>query len=90
MTREENFLKQRLADLETERPALEAFYNALSPVQKMEVVRAGMRGPEGGMRRRHMFADARGPRGGMGQNQTGEGPMGRPPGPPDAPPPPER
>jgi hypothetical protein len=85
MTREEDRLKQRLADLQTERPALEAFYNALSPAQKMQLARDGReaRGRDDMMRRHHMFADARGPRGNMGP--MGEGPMGPPP--PDGPPP---
>ena len=68
MAREEDRLKERLADLEAERPALEAFYNALSPAQKMEMARGAMRdgmdrrmgerGRDGMMMRPHMFADA--------------------------------
>ncbi len=34
MAREETMLKQRLADIQAERPALEALYNGLSPEQK--------------------------------------------------------
>ena len=84
MSREEDRLKQRVADIEAERPALEALYNALSPQQRMELARAGRPDRMGSGRR---FADARGPRGPMG------GPMNRPPysggmGGPDAPPPP--
>ncbi len=79
MGREEDRLKQRLADIQTERPVLEALYNTLSPLQRVELVRAG-RHDRGGQRR---FADARGPRGPMG------GQMGRPSfGPADGPPPP--
>ncbi|HEY0266847.1 MAG TPA: Spy/CpxP family protein refolding chaperone [Rhizomicrobium sp.] len=39
MNRQEERLKQRLADLESERPALEALYTALNPTQKMELSR---------------------------------------------------
>ena len=87
MAHEEDRLKERLADLQTERPALEAFYNALSPTQKMQLARGGMedRGRGGMMMRHHMFADARGPRGRMDGGPMGERPMGPPP--PDAPPP---
>ena len=94
MARQEDRLKQRLADIETERPALEAFYEALSPAQKMEMIRAatpgGMgRGGRGGMMMRHpMFADAMGPRGPMAGGPMDRGPMGEhpmAPPPPDAP-----
>jgi len=99
MTREEDRLKQRLADIDAERPSLEALCNSLSQGQKMELLRASrdrMDGPG-----RHMFADARGPRGpmgpmgpgSMGQAPMGMGPMDRAPGAPygsDAPPPAER
>jgi hypothetical protein len=78
MAREEDRLKQRLADIETERPALDALYNTLSPEQRMELIRAGR--PDA-MGPRHMFADARGPRGRMGP------PPGEPPYDPDVPPP---
>jgi len=62
--RQEERLKQRVADIEAERPALDALYNALSPQQRTELLRAG-RQNRGDMRR-HMFADARPPRGPMG------------------------
>jgi hypothetical protein len=39
MAREQDMLKQRLADLDAERPALDAFYNALSQEQKAEFTR---------------------------------------------------
>jgi len=86
MAREEDRLKERLADMQTERPALEAFYNALSPAQKTQLARAGMEGRGRGDRmRHHMFADAGGPHGRMENGRMGERPMGPPP--PDAPPP---
>jgi hypothetical protein len=86
MAREEDRLKERLADLQTERPALEAFYTALSPAQKIQLARGGMdgRSRDGMMMRHHMFADAMGPRGPMQGGRMGERPMGPPP--PDAPP----
>lgn len=75
--REEDRLKQRLSDIQAERPALEGLYNALSPQQRVELVRASRQDRMGPRR----FADARGDRGGpMG------GPMGRGSR-PDAPPP---
>src|SRR5262249_9133100 len=77
MGRQEDRLKQRLADIETERPALDALYNALSPQQRTELLRAG-RQNRGDMRR-HMFADARGQRGPMGRQPFGPGPDGPPP-----------
>jgi hypothetical protein len=87
MAREEDRLKERLADIEAERPALGALYNALSPEQKREIIHAGMRGGEpGGMMHRPMFADAMGPHGPMG-GPPGMGPRGME-GPPGAPPPP--
>ena len=98
MAREEDRLKQRLADIDAERPALEAFTNALSPQQKMELERGGMgqHGPRGMMMGHSRFAEAMGPRGPMGPMGRGpmdRGPMGRPPMPldgADAPPPQER
>ena len=99
MARQEDRLKQRLADIQTERPALTAFFNALSPAQKTQMLHAAMRegmrqGRRGGMMRPRMFADAMGPhrgmeggpmRGGpMGGRSMQDGPMGPPP--PDAPP----
>ncbi len=88
MAHEEDRLKQRLANVQAERPALEAFYNALSPTQKTEMARAeerdhrghdrmrdAMRGPMHGPR----FASAMGP-GGMGRGPMGpRGPMGQGP-----------
>jgi hypothetical protein len=85
MAREEDRLKERLADIEAERPALGAFYKVLSPEQKMELIHAGMRGDEHGMMHRPMCADAMGPHGPMGGPP---GMMGPPGAPPMAPPPP--
>jgi hypothetical protein len=75
MARQEDRLKERLADIEAERPALQVLYNALSPEQKTELARAGMRGRAGMMRAR--FAQAMGRRGPMGRL-----PMDRPGAPP--------
>lgn len=84
MAREEDLLKARLADISAERPVLEAFYNALSPTQKMDF-RPG-RGLDlaPGMMGHHMFADA-------GFGPRGMHPPGPPPGdgPPMGPPPPQ-
>jgi hypothetical protein len=81
MAREEDQLKARLADVEAERPALEAFYNSLSPTQKTELARSEDRG-RGGMRGSR-FASAMGPgsmeRGPLGQGPMGRGPMGQGP-----------
>jgi hypothetical protein len=100
MAQEEDRLKERLADIDAERPALQAFYDALSPQQKMELDRGGMgrHGPRGRMMDHSRFAQAMGPRGPMGPGVMGRGPMdrgpmGRPPMPldgPGAPPPQER
>ncbi|MGZ5922585.1 MAG: Spy/CpxP family protein refolding chaperone [Rhizomicrobium sp.] len=88
MAREEEMLKTRLADLEAERPALSALYNALTPDQRKELGRGGM-GDHPMMR--HMMM-------GMMGRHRGMDPMGGPPGmpgmgpmdhrPADAPPPP--
>jgi hypothetical protein len=78
MGREEDRLKQRLTDIEAERPALDALYTALSPQQRIQLVRAG-RPEHRGLR--HMFADARNARGRMGP------PPGEPPYGPASPPP---
>ena len=61
MAREEERLKQRLADIQAERPALEALTNALSPSQKTEIARASeqRRGGARNMMRRRF---AMGPR----------------------------
>lgn len=69
MTREQQMLKTRLADLDAERPVLEALYNSLSAAQKRQFHPRGdgMRGMAGAMRPRRMFA------------QMGPRPMGDPP-----------
>jgi hypothetical protein len=86
MARREARLKRRLADLDNERPVLEAFYNALTPAQKTEFAIGG-RAHGMGMMGQRRFAG--GPR--MMGRMMGSGPMGmdgaRPPG---APPLPER
>jgi len=88
MARHEDMLKQRLADLDAERPVLEAFYNSLSADQKREFAR-GLHGP--GMDHRRFAGGMMGPgmmgRGMMGHGMMGpgmmhRGPMGMPPGPP--------
>ena len=82
LAREEEMLKTRLANIEAERPSLEALYNALTPDQRRELVHPGMGGPAMGRMMMGMM-----PRPGMGpMGGPGMGPMGR--GPADAPPPP--
>lgn len=88
MAREQEMLKQRLADLDAERPVLEAFYNALSPDQKREFGRGAMmehRRFAGGMMEHGMMGREMGP--GMEHGMMHHGPMGPPPeGPGNAPP----
>jgi LTXXQ motif family protein len=69
MAREEEMLKRRLADLDAERPALEALFNALSPEQKREFGRS----QHGGMMGHRMFAGGPGM---MGHHMMGQGMMG--------------
>lgn len=75
MTMEEKLLKQRLADIDSERPALTALYGALTPAQKEEFGAGDMRRMAGRM---HMML------GMMGRPRAPE--MG----PPDGAPPPPR
>jgi len=97
MSLEEDLLKKRLADIEAERPALTALYNALSPTQKEEFSRGDIRHmplhmmvgmmdhPGMRMMMRH------GPMGGPGGPQASppNGPQNGPmSGPPEPPPPP--
>ena len=82
LAREEDMLKDRLADLQAERPALEALYNTLTPDQRNDLGHDGMRGGMGRPGGRMMMG-MMGHRGPMG---PGMGPMGH--GPADAPPPP--
>ena len=83
MTREEDMLKNRLADLQAEKPALEALYNTLTPDQRESLGRGGM-GMGHPMMGRMMGMMHRP---GMGGPGMGPGPMG-PHGPADMPPPP--
>jgi hypothetical protein len=89
MAHEEERLKMRLADLQTERPVLAAFYNTLNDTQKHELAMAG-HGMRGGMMHGRM---GHGPMGhdGMGHGPMGHGPMEHGPmdGGPDGPPPPD-
>lgn len=68
LTREETRLQHRLADIQAERPALEALYTSLSATQRQTLAREGGRGPGG----RRFGGMGMGPRGGMG----GMGPRG--------------
>ena len=101
MTREETMLKERLANLDAERPSLEAFYNALSPAQKIAFHPDGMGGGMAHPMLRRMMVGMmdrmHGPmdRGPMDHGPMDHGPdhMGPPPPdgpmgpPPDGPPP---
>jgi len=99
LTREETRLQHRLADIQAERPALEALYNGLSAAQRQTLARerSGMGrglGPRGGMGGNRMFR--RGGPGMMGMRgpqvdpgiMAGPGMMGRGPRQPGNPPPP--
>lgn len=80
---EEDLLKKRLADIEAERPALTAFYNALTPVQKEEFGHGGMRA--GYMHMMLGMMDR--PHPGMGPGRMGPGAIpGSMQGPPERPP----
>jgi hypothetical protein len=88
MTREETMLQQRLADIQAERPALEALYSSLTPAQRE---RFSMREPGMMMDRRGGFMGNGMRRGPMGRDMRGQGmpPQGGPNGPDrQAPPPP--
>jgi hypothetical protein len=76
---EEDLLKKRLSDIQAERPALTALYNVLTPAQKEELDRGGMRHMAGRMRMMLGMMD-RHP--GMGPGRMDRGPMMEPPGPP--------
>jgi hypothetical protein len=87
LTREEEMLKGRLADIQSERPALTALYNALTPTQKEEFGRGDLRR----MGRLHMMMGMMDrPHPGMGMMRHGPGPGGGPMGEPPEPPPPAR
>ena len=79
---EEGLLKKRLSDIQTERPALTALYNVLTPAQKEEFGRGDMHHMRGRM---HMMLGMMDRHPGMGHGRMGRGPMEEPP---PAPPPP--
>ncbi|HKB96595.1 MAG TPA: Spy/CpxP family protein refolding chaperone [Rhizomicrobium sp.] len=80
LTLEEDLLKKRLADIQTERPALTALYGTLSVAQKEEFSQGDMRRMAG---RLHMMLGMMDrPHPGMGPGQMGRGPMDEPPEPP--------
>jgi len=82
LTREEDMLKKRLADIQAERPALAAFYESLTPAQKEEFGHGGMRRMAGRM---HMMMGMMGrPHPGMGPDRMEHRPMGEAPTPPPA------
>lgn len=68
---EEDLLKRRLSDIQTERPALIALYAALTPAQKQEFGEDGTRHMAGRM---HMLGMRLHP--GMGPGSMGRGPAG--------------
>jgi hypothetical protein len=85
LTEEEDMLKKRLADIQAERPALTALYNALTPQQKQEFGRGDLHR----MAHLHMMMGMMDrPHPGMGMMRHGplNGPMDPPPGPMGAPP----
>lgn len=73
MALEEKLLKQRLADIDAERPALAALYGALTPAQKEEFGAGGLRRMAGRM---HMMMPHRPD---MGPPDGDHGPEGPPP-----------
>jgi len=80
MGREEDRLKQRLSDIQTERPVLEALYNTLSSQQRVALTRAGRQDRMG----QHRVAGRRlgrmdGPMGGSISRANGSGPNAPPP-----------
>ena len=77
---EEDLLKRRLSDIQTERPALSALYAALTQVQKQEFGQDDLRRMAGRMHMMLGMMDR--PHPGMGPGPMGHGPMGPPPGPP--------
>jgi hypothetical protein len=83
LSREEDRLKTRLADIQAERPSLSALYASLNPTQKEEFGRAAMRAM-GGRARMAMGMMGRGRAPEMGR-RFGRGPAGEPPLPPPPP-----
>jgi hypothetical protein len=55
MARQEDMLRHRLTDLQTEQPVLAAFYNTLNEAQKTALLHPG---PEAMMGRHRMFSEA--------------------------------
>ena len=82
LDREEGMLKTRLADIQAERPALNALYGALNPTQKQEFARAG-RHHMGERMHMAMGMMRHGPQ--MGRRLGRGGPDGEPPMPPPPP-----
>jgi len=80
LNREEEMLKQRLADIDAERPALTALYTSLTPVQKREVAQAVRQRMMGRMHRM-MGMMRRAPEMGrrLGRGPAGEAPLPQPP-----------
>jgi hypothetical protein len=74
---EEKMLKRRLADIQTERPALAAFYDSLTPAQKADMTH-GHEARMGGRLRRMADLGRGGPHG-PGGDPSGPAPMGPPP-----------
>jgi len=85
LDREEDRLKTRLADIQAERPALNALYATLNPTQKQEFARAA-RHRMGEHMHRAMGMMRHAPQ--MGRRLGRGGPDGEPPMPPPMPPPP--
>ena len=81
LDREEDMLKRRLADIQAERPALDALYGALSATQKQELARAAQHGMG---ERMHMAMGMMRHAPQMGRG-LGRGPDGGPPMPPAPP-----
>jgi hypothetical protein len=76
LARQETRLQQRLADIQAERPALEALYSSLTPEQRQTLARSAM-GARGGMMGRPGMMMRHG---GRGRMMLQRGPMGRGPG----------
>lgn len=86
LDREETMLKTRLADIQAERPALNALYATLNPTQKQEFARAA-RHRMGEHMHMAMGMMRHAPQ--MGRRLGRGGPDGEPPMPPPMPPPPQ-
>jgi hypothetical protein len=82
MAREEQRLRQRLADLTAERPALEALTTSLTPEQRQKLTPMGgmgRGGPRGRMAMMSRDRNGGGPRGGMMRRGSGGPGMAPPP-----------